>query len=181
MLLHKSVQNNSKLTRINLATLDAERLMKIYTVVKEAQYTSCYGETLVDCDAARALGVSVFCQERTHLFSVSVRNSDGDALIVLVYAIMFYYEPTPCWFLCADGTFCKKTHRTLYEFNSAHRSIDLSRLGFSHLNHQSWCTNPACIVIESTNTNSRRNICGQLCVCGQQPKCYSDPHFFPSN
>jgi len=177
LLLRKSITNNSKFVRHNLATMDQNELLRIYTVIKKSQYRTEGGSVLVDCEAARAQGVSVFREEKTRRFCVTV--SGEEPIILRVYTIMFYFEPSPCWFKISDGKLCGKLHRTVYEYNSAHPAVDVSRLGLSHLWHESWSISPAQMVIEPNNTNSRRNICRAVCICDQEPPCYSDPHQKP--
>jgi len=139
---------------VNLGTCDQNELRRIYKIVRECQATAPTGETIVDCDAARSKVLIVLRYERVQRFQVLVLNNDGVRVTTYVYTIMFYFEPSPCWFQLTNGTFCHKLHRTIFEYRDAHPSVELVNLGLSHLWHQSWDICPARIIIEPNDVNS---------------------------
>jgi len=156
----KSVANNPNYIRVNLGTCNQARLLFIYKIVKECQVSTKFGETIVDIDAARAKGLLVLRQESIRRFQVQVENSEGDKITTYVYTVMFYFEPSPCWFQFTDNSFCGKFHWTIFEYRDADPSVDISSLGLSHLWHQSWDISSNRIVIEP---NSKT--CASVYVC----------------
>jgi len=174
-LVHrKSVSNNSRNVRVNLATVPQKSLRELYEAVKKSQYVAKTGELMVDLDLIKTLGFAVSDQKKHRRFCTVIKTSIGTT-IVYVYSVMFYFEPSPCWYFGSNGRFCGKYHRTIFDYAAAHPTVDVSQLGLSHLHHQSYCTDPSKMVIETNSTNSKRNICKRVCVCKQNPECFTDP------
>jgi len=102
-------------------------------------------------------------------------------VLLHVYSVMFYFEPSPCWFLGSNGKFCGKYHKTIFEYAAAHPTVDVTQLGLSHLHHQGYCVDTSKLVIEPNITNAKRNACKRFCICRQHPACYSNPRDVGSN
>jgi len=169
--LHRK-QHPETMDRIDLDKINQQDLRHMFDAIEDGSVeTIRHNHTILREPFPRGISDNN-TGRRPHVW---VRYAESnESICFAATAVILYYKPTKCFTTGADGKFCLKRHRTVYEFCEEHPQFRPTEVHISHLCHSPTCLNWRHLIFEHSSVNLRRNTCRRDCCCGGSPNCYKD-------